>query len=121
MGLMVGQLSLDSFKQGLVDDRGLLAGQYLAFVFDLTDKEPIAQEMREGASAKRNAPAGLAGAEGSRLGEDVLGLEVPYQFVDAGDFKIPAEDQPHTLGFLLNDHELAILQFISQGEGATHP
>jgi hypothetical protein len=75
----------------------------------------------EGASAEGNASAGFASAEGSRLGTGVPSPEVTHQFVDAGDFEITAEDQPYPLGFLLDHSELAILQLITEREGATHP
>jgi hypothetical protein len=72
-------------------------------------------------SSERYASAGLAAAEGPRLGADVFGSEVPDKFVDAGDLKISAEDHPDPLGFLLDDGEFAVLQLVAQGEGAAHP
>jgi hypothetical protein len=54
-------------------------------------------------------------------GSSRFGSEVPDKFVDAGDLKISAEDHPDPFGFLLDDGELAVLQLIAKGEGATHP
>ena len=68
---------LDSLEQGLVQDRRLFSWQDLAFVFDLANEEAVPEEVGEGPSSERDAAAGLARAEGSRLGADVLCPEVP--------------------------------------------
>jgi len=76
----------------------------------------------EGSSTKGDTSAGLARrAERRRPGADVFGPEVADEFVDAGYFEISAKDHPDPFGFLLNDGELAVLQLIAEGEGATHP
>src|SRR6516225_4092902 len=62
MGLMGRQLVLHRLKQALVDDRRLFPRQDLAPVVDLANEEPVAEEMGEGAPAKGNAAAGVAGA-----------------------------------------------------------
>ena len=121
VGLVGRQLFLNGLEQGSVDDRGLLSGQDLTPVFDLANKEPVPEEVGEGSSSERYASAGLAAAEGPRLGADVFGSEVPDKFVDAGDLKISAEDHPDPIGLLLDDGELAVLQLIPEGEGTPHP
>jgi hypothetical protein len=51
-------------------------------VLDLANKEPVAEEVGEGASAERDASADLPRAERSRLG-DVLGSKIAREFVQA--------------------------------------
>src|SRR5215831_974626 len=92
VGLMGRQFLLNGLEQGLVQDRQLLPGQDLALVFDLSDEEAVAEEVGEGSSSEWDASAGLAAAEGPRLGADVSGPEVPDKFVDAGDLEISAKD-----------------------------
>jgi hypothetical protein len=72
-------------------------------------------------AAEGNASAGSAGTKGPGLGADILGFEVPDQFVDAGDFEIPAENQPDAFGFVLDHFEFALHQFIAKGERPTYP
>jgi len=81
------QFLLHRLEQGLVDDRRLLPEQDLTPVPDFADEEPVAEEVGEGSSAERDASAGLAAAEGPRLGADVLDPEVPDKFVDAGGYR----------------------------------
>jgi hypothetical protein len=90
VGLVSRQLLLNGLEQGLVDDRRLLPGQDLTPLFDLANKEPIPEEVGEGSSAKRDASAGLARAEGPCPGADVFGPEIPDKLVDAGYFEISA-------------------------------
>src|SRR5215831_6700583 len=94
VGLMVRQLLQDRLEQGFSDNRRLLPRQNLTPVFDLADEEPVAQQVGEGAAAKRNAPASFARAGGFCLRADAPCLEVAHQFVDAGYLKVPAEDDP---------------------------
>jgi hypothetical protein len=112
---------LDRLEQAFVHDGSLLPRKNLALVPDLTDEEPVAEKVGEGASTERNAPTDLARAELSRRGADVSGSEVAHKLVDAADLQVPAEDQPYPFGFLFNDHKLAVPQFIAEGEGATYP
>src|SRR5215472_4884462 len=77
--------------------------------------------MGEGAPTKGNAPASFASAEGPRLCADIPGSEVPDQLVDAADFEIPVEDQPHPFGLLLDYSEFAVGQLVAKGEGTAHP
>src|SRR5262249_19716858 len=93
----------------------------LALVLDLANEEAVAEEVREGSSSERDASAGLARAEGSRLGADVLCPEVPDQLVDAAYLEISAKDQLYAFGFLLDDDRCAVLEVIAKGQGASHP
>src|ERR1700758_4698380 len=96
----------------------MLPRQDLALVLDLTNKEPVAKEVGEGPSAKRDAPASLdRRAVRSRLVADVFGSEVTDKLVDAGYLEISAKDHPDAFGFLLDDDQLAVLQLIAEGEG----
>jgi hypothetical protein len=70
---------------------------------------------------KGNASAGLARAKGSRLGADVFGPEIAHEFVDAGCIEISAKYHSDPFGLVLDDGELAVLQLIAEGEGASHP
>src|SRR6516164_1357281 len=117
VGLMGRQLLLDSLEQALVHDRRLLPGQDLALVLDLTIKEPVAEEVGEGASPKRDASTGLARLTvRSHLGAGVFGSEVADKLVDATYLQISPEDQPHPFGFFLDDFKLAVLQLIAKGQ-----
>ena len=112
---------MDSLEQAFVHDGSLLPRKNLALVADLTDEEPVAEEVGEGASAERNAPAGLTRrTERPRLGTDVFGSEIAHELIDAGYLQIPAKDQPHPFGFFLNHDKLAVLQLIAEG-GGSHP
>src|SRR6516165_6058808 len=115
------QFLLNGLEQGSVQDRRLRPGQNLTPVFDFADEEPVPEEVGEGSSAERDAPAGLAAAEGPCPGTDVFGSEVPDKFVDAGDLEISAVDHPDPFGLLLDGDQLAVLQLIAEGEGATYP
>jgi hypothetical protein len=99
MGPLCRQLLLDSLEQAPVHDRRLLSWQNLAFVPDLADEEPVAQNVREGAPAERDASASPSGrAERSCLGADVFGFEIADKLVGAGHFQISPKDQPDALG-----------------------
>jgi len=87
VGLMGRQFLLNGLEQALVQNRRLLPGQDLTPVFDLVDEKPVVEKVREGSSSERDASAGLAAAEGPRLGADVLDPEVPDKFVDAGGYR----------------------------------
>ena len=61
VGLMGRQLLLDRLEQALIHDRWLLPRQDLALILDLTDIEPVAQEIEQRSSLEWDATAGAAG------------------------------------------------------------
>ena len=77
--------------------------------------------MRERSSPEWNTTSRLAGAEGPRLCVDSACLKIARQFVDPADFKISPKDRPHAFGLLIHNEKLALLQFITQGQGASDP
>jgi hypothetical protein len=56
VGLMGRQFLLNGFEQVLVDDSRLLPGQGLTPVTDFANEKPVAEEIGEGPSSKRDAP-----------------------------------------------------------------
>ena len=55
VGLMVRQFLLNRIEQVALDDRRLLTRQDLSLVLDLTNKEPVAQNVGEHAPAEGDA------------------------------------------------------------------
>ena len=76
------------------------------------------EQVGEGATAKGNAPACFARARDFCLCADAPCLEIAHQFVDAGYLKVLAEDDPDPFSFVLDDRELAVFEFVTEGEGA---
>ena len=118
---MVGQLLLHLIEQSPVYDCRLLPGQNFSLVFDLANKEAVAKKVRERSSPEWNATSRLAGAESPHLCVDFAFPKIARKFVDPADFEIPPKDQPDAFGLLVHNEKLAVLQFITQGQGASDP
>jgi hypothetical protein len=61
----------------------LLSGQDLALVSDLTDIEPVAQQIEQRAPFERDATADATGRKRPCLGADVALLEISNQIAKA--------------------------------------
>src|ERR1035437_3828830 len=57
----------------------------------------------------------------SGLGSDIFGFEVSHQCIDAAEFEIAPENQPHTFGLVLDDGNLVVFHLITEGQGTTDP
>jgi hypothetical protein len=60
-GPLIGKLLLDRIEKGAIHDRRLLARQDVAFISDLADVEPVAQEIKQRSPLEGDAAAGAAG------------------------------------------------------------
>src|SRR5258708_23310022 len=96
-GPLTRELLLARIKYRAIYDRRLLAGQDLVLIFDLTDIEPVAQQIEQRATAEENTPSGGAGREPSRFGSDISRPEVSHQCIDAAEFEVASVDQADPL------------------------
>jgi hypothetical protein len=84
---VLGELHLDSFEGGTIDDGRMLAGMGLPSVDHLADVEAILEEMRQGAHAVRTATLGTAAREGTDLRHDVSAGEFLGEGSDRAAFE----------------------------------
>src|SRR6266849_5624927 len=67
MGPLIGELLLNCIKKPPFHDRWLLAGQDFTLVFDLSDIEPVAQQIEQRSAFEGNAAMGSTGYAQSYL------------------------------------------------------
>jgi len=60
-GPLIRKFLLDRIEEGTIHDRRLFAGQDVAFISDLTDIEPVAQEIEQRSPLEWDATARAAG------------------------------------------------------------
>jgi hypothetical protein len=94
---LIGELLLNCIKKLPIHDRGLLAGQDFALVFDLADIEPVAQQIEQRSAFERNAAVGRTGCAQSYFRSDVFVFEVSRQRIDSAEFEVSPVDQPDPL------------------------
>src|SRR5215210_4172111 len=88
------ELLLNCIEKLSIHDRWLLARQDFTSVFDLTDIEPVPQQIKQRSAFEQNAAAGSAVRKKSFLCSDVLISQGPHQSVDAAELEIALVDQP---------------------------
>nr|WP_235969002.1 hypothetical protein [Brevundimonas huaxiensis] len=120
-----GQLLLNAVKDGLVDDGLVQARRAGRAVNDLSDIDPVLQEVEEHAStvrrpAGRNAPSAHPLARAPTLSRDVL-----LEGRDRAQLKVELEDRPNPLGVSRMDHQGAGRRvgrdIVTQRRNAAHP
>src|SRR3954447_1950537 len=82
------ELLLNCLKEVSIHDPRLLAGQDFTLVFDLTDIEPVTQQIEERSAFEQNAATAKTGREESFLCINVLFSEISHQRIDPAEFKI---------------------------------
>src|SRR5262245_56473763 len=115
------ELGLHGGKEVTIEDGGLLARKDVALEGDLTDIEPVAQEMGERTARERDASDRPPALERSHLGDDASFTQVGHEAAEAAKLEIAAKDGPDPLGLLLNHHNLAVPGRVSQRNDATNP
>src|SRR6266699_1747461 len=77
--------------------------------------------MVERAAAERAAALHPAGGQNALLAPHSTLFEVCPQFRDAADRKVLSENQANAVRLLFVDHELAVLDVVSERDSAAHP
>jgi hypothetical protein len=113
-GPLIRKLLLDRIEQSAIHDRSLLARQNLTLVADLTDIEPVAQEIEQRSPLKWNATAGAASRKRPDPGAKVTLPEISNQSVDPTELEIAPKDQSDMFSFLFHDDDLEILPFFNR-------
>src|SRR5258706_12218756 len=93
VGPLIGELLLNCLKKLPIHDRWLLAGQDFALVFDLTDIEPVAQQIEQRSAFEENAAMGRAGCAESYFRSDVFVFEFQHQRIDSAELEVSPGDQ----------------------------
>ena len=109
MGPLVLKLRLNGLKQLTVENGGLLAGEDLTLVSDLSDVEAVAQQVGEGPASKRNGADRASTAQRPHPRGDALRPQIGEQQIETAEFEIAVEDVTYRLGFLLKDGDLRFL------------
>src|SRR5262249_945095 len=78
-------------------------------------------EVEEGALREGHAAARAAVRQLADLCSHIALAKLEHQPVDAAEREIPTKDHTHPLGLLLDDGELAILEFVPQRHHAADP
>src|SRR5262249_4071562 len=94
------ELGLHGVKEITIQDGGMLARKDVALERDLTDIEPVAQEMGERTAREGDASDRAPSLERSHLGDDPPFPKVGHQAVEAAKREIAPKDGPHPLGLL---------------------
>src|SRR5262249_38872829 len=121
MGSLLGQSPLHGLKQLAVDQWRLRARADLTFIENLADVEAIAQQVEQGALREEHAAARAAVRQLADLCSDIALGKLEHQPVDAAEGEIPTKDHADPFGLLVDDGELAILEFVSQRHHSADP
>jgi len=100
---------------------GLRPGQYLILEANLSEVKPIAQYIKERALGEGNASPGPAGRQVADLRPEHAFFEIDDQAIDAAELEISPEDRPNLISLVLNDEQLAVLEFIAERHHAADP
>src|SRR6202521_3881861 len=118
---IVRKPGLDSAPQLLVHDCFVLARIRGALMNDLAPIDAVLEEMVERPAAERAPAEFSAGGQYALLVPNPTLVEVCPQFRDAAQGKVLLEDQADAVRLLLVDHELAVLDLVTERNGAAHP
>jgi hypothetical protein len=87
-----GELLLDGLRQVPIEDGRMLARADLALELDLSDVEPVAQEVGERASCQGDAANRPSIGKGANLGDDSTCSKIGQKEPDASEFEVAPED-----------------------------
>src|SRR4029453_5963141 len=100
---------LDLPKRRAIYDGFVLAFEPLAAMMDLTEVDPVFQEISEWTVGEGNATLVLSDLGAASFSHDASRIEIRDQFAERLQFDVPAEDRANGLGLGLVDDELFVL------------
>src|SRR4051794_8707868 len=86
----------------------VLARVAAAPVVHLTEIDPVAQDVRERAVGQRHAADDPPGAERATPRDDAALPQLSLERWERAECEVALEDEPHDLGLVLPDHQLAL-------------
>ena len=119
--MLGGKRLLHPFEQVTIKDRGMLGETDLTPVSDFADVKAVAQKIGERASCEGDPADSAPIRQMPHFCDDPPLPELLHELAEACELKVAAEDEPHTLGFLLVEDELLVSALVSEWHHAADP